>query len=163
MAATVTVTRAEVEDFLSAEADLLDAWRLDEWLDLFLADGTYEIPTPDAGDTPPTAAQFFIADDAELLRARVKRLQSRHAHAEQPRSVTHRMIGHARVAVVPGELVLVRAPFIVHRVRDGHVDPYIGWYDHLLGSTEAGLRFRRRRSVLAMDRLRPGSRLSFIL
>ena len=29
------VTRSDVEDFLYAEADILDAWDYDAWLDLF--------------------------------------------------------------------------------------------------------------------------------
>lgn len=34
------LTRAEVEDFLYAEAELLDAWELDDWLALYTADAT---------------------------------------------------------------------------------------------------------------------------
>ena len=32
------ISRAEIEDFLFAEADLLDEWRLPEWLELFTED-----------------------------------------------------------------------------------------------------------------------------
>ena len=39
-----TVTRAEVEDFLYHEADLLDNWRLDDWLALCTEDVGYYIP-----------------------------------------------------------------------------------------------------------------------
>lgn len=159
---TGTLTRTAAEDFLFEEAALLDEWRLDEWLALFLPDATYEIPTPDAGEHPATVAQYFIADDAELLEVRVTRLKSRNAHAENPRSVTHRAITNVRVAPA-GDAWRVRASFAVQRIRDGHVDPYLGWYDHLVVATPDGPRFRRRRSLLAADQLRPGSRLSFIL
>ena len=159
---TATVTRAAAEDFLFEEAALLDEWRLDEWLGLFLPEGTYEIPTPDAGDHSPATAQYFVADDAELLGVLVTRLKSKNAHAENPRSVTHRAVTNVRVAPA-GDAWRVRASFAVQRIRDGHVDPYLGWYDHLLVATADGLRFRRRRSRLAGDQLRPGSRLSFIL
>ena len=37
--------RETVEEFLYREAALLDAWRLDEWLALFTADGRYLVPT----------------------------------------------------------------------------------------------------------------------
>jgi p-cumate 2,3-dioxygenase beta subunit len=165
MAAGVSVRRAEAEDFLYDEAAVLDAWDLERWLELFLPDGRYEIPTPDAGDLPSSSAQYFVADDIELLGARVDRLQSRNAHAEQPRSVTHRAITNVRVSESDDGrgLARVQASFAVQRVRDGHIDPYLGWYDHLLARTSDGLRFARRRSVLAGDQLRPGSRLSFIL
>ena len=36
-----TMTRADVEDFLFLEADLLDDSRLPEWLELFTEDGAY--------------------------------------------------------------------------------------------------------------------------
>ncbi len=39
--ANVTVTRAEVEDFLYREAALLDEWKLDEWEKLLADDATY--------------------------------------------------------------------------------------------------------------------------
>ena len=47
------VTRQQVEDFLYAEAALLDAWRLDDWLLLFDEDAKYEVPCNDA----PTATR----------------------------------------------------------------------------------------------------------
>jgi p-cumate 2,3-dioxygenase beta subunit len=164
LTARVGIDRAVAEDFLYAEAALLDEWRLEEWLALFAPEGTYEVPTPDVGDATPATGQYFIADDAELLRVRVNRLSSRNAHAEQPRSVTHRMITNV-VAASTGTVGVtrVRAAFQIHRVRDGHRDPYLGWYDHLLVETDGVLRFLRRRSVLAGEQLRPGSRLSFIL
>jgi len=44
------VLRQEVEDFLFAEAALLDEWRLDEWLALLTDDVTYIVPATDARD-----------------------------------------------------------------------------------------------------------------
>jgi p-cumate 2,3-dioxygenase beta subunit len=160
----VALGRDRAIDFLVEESSILDRWDLDAWLALFLPDGTYEIPTPDLpADASPATSQFFVADDAELLRVRVERLHSKNAHAEQPRSQVHRLIGMPSVRQVDDTTTSVRAPFVIHRVRDGHHDPYLGWYDHLLVMTVDGPRYRRRRSVLAGDQLQPGSRLSFIL
>ncbi|HEU5151081.1 MAG TPA: aromatic-ring-hydroxylating dioxygenase subunit beta [Iamia sp.] len=160
-----TVTRAEVEDFLYAEARILEAFDLERWLTLFEVGGQYQIPTTDAPpDADPAEVQFFVADDWDLLNARVIRLMSRNAHAENPRSGTHRVVSN--VIVEPHadvDAVAVRAAFIVHRIRDGRVDPYLGHHEHVLAVTSDGLRFRRRRSVLAYEQLRPGGRLSFIL
>ena len=155
--------RVAAEDFLFAEATLLDQWDLEAWLDLFAPGATYEVPTPDAGELGPTVAQYFVADDTDLLRIRVNRLLSRNAHAERPRSTTHRMITNVVSTAGPDGTTRIRAAFQIHRVRDGHSDPYLGWYDHLVVPGEEGVRFVRRRSVLAGDQLRPGSRLSFIL
>lgn len=157
------ISRDQAEEFLYHEALLLDQWLLEDWLALFLPEGTYEIPTPDAGDLPATSAQYFIADDQELLKVRVQRLQSRNAHSEQPRSVTHRQITNVVASPAGSGVARVQAAFTIHRIRDGHVDPYLGWYDHLIAQTPDGLRFRRRRSRVGGDQLRPGSRLSFIL
>ena len=47
-----SLTRSDIEDFLFAEADLLDQWRLPEWLTLFTDDAKYEVPCT---DLPPSA------------------------------------------------------------------------------------------------------------
>ena len=47
------VTRQEVEDLLYHEAALIDAWRMDEWVELWTEDAQYIVPTndnPDEGD-----------------------------------------------------------------------------------------------------------------
>ncbi|MFB4319999.1 aromatic-ring-hydroxylating dioxygenase subunit beta [Actinomadura sp. 21ATH] len=160
----LTTTRADVEDFLYAEADLLDAWRYDDWLALFEPGARFEIPATDWTGTSPHASGSFVCDDWDLLRARVKRLKSRKAHAENPPSRTHRMISNVRLREhdEPG-LLRVTAAFIVHRARDGEFDAYVGRYDHLLVPGDGGLRFRLRRSILGHEHLPAGARLSFIL
>ncbi len=42
--------RAEVENFLYEEAELLDEWRLDEWVELFTEDGINQVPALDDPD-----------------------------------------------------------------------------------------------------------------
>lgn len=158
------LTRADAEDFLYREAEILEANDLDAWLALFEEGGRYQVPTTDApADADPSKVQFFIADDWDLLNARVLRLQSRNAHAENPRSHTHRLIGNVRVAALGDGAFSVKATFVIHRLRDGRVDPYLGRYDHTLVATDDGLRFRLRRSWLATESVQPGGRLSFIL
>lgn len=160
-----TVTRQEVEDFLYAEADILDHWDYDSWLALFEDGARYEIPTTDyrLGWSPHETGSF-VDDDWDLLRARVKRLKSRKAHAENPHSRTHRLVSNVRLSEGDTEASFrVAASFVVHRARDGHFDAYVGWYDHLLVPTEDGLRFRLRRSILGHESLAAGARLSFIL
>lgn len=161
-----TVTRAEVEDFLYAEADTLDAWDYDGWLALFEEGGRYEIPTtdytPDKGWSPHESGSFVV-DDWDLLKARVKRLKSRKAHAENPHSRTQRLVSNVRLFEHADDALRVTASFVVHRARDGRFDSYVGKYHHLLAVTGDGLRFRVRRSVLGHEYLGAGARLSFIL
>ena len=42
-----TIARTDIEDFLFAEAELLDEWRLPEWLELFTDDAIYYVPAID--------------------------------------------------------------------------------------------------------------------
>jgi p-cumate 2,3-dioxygenase beta subunit len=156
-------SRAQVEDFLYEEADILDARRYDDWFALFEPDGRYEIPTTDYRGWSLHEAGSFVDDDYDLIRARVKRLKSRKAHAENPPSRTHRMVSNVRAFAHEDDLLRVTASFLVHRARDGQFDTYVGRYEHLLVPTDTGLRFRLRRSVLGHELLPPGARLSFIL
>jgi p-cumate 2,3-dioxygenase beta subunit len=158
-----TVTRQDVEDFLFKEAALLDEWRLDEWLALFETDATYEVPTTDRPNSDPHGSQYYVWDDYELLSARVRRLKSRHAHAENPHSRTRRLVTNVRLGEVSGSSLQVHAAFLIYKIRDGNVDQFVGRYEHVLAANGGGLRFRKRRAVLELEVLRPGGRLSFIL
>lgn len=158
-----TVTRAEVEDFLYHEARLLDEWRLDEWLALFEEGAKLEVTTTDYAGWDGTSQGAFVYDDYALIRARVKRLKSRKAHAENPRSRTHRMISNVIILEQGDETVWITANFIVHRYRDGDAHAYTGRYEHVLKVDDNGLRFRHRRTIPAMETMAPGARLSFIL
>ena len=157
------IGREEVNEFLFNEAALLSAWRWDDWLALFEPGGRYEIPTFDGQRWSGTEAQYFIADDWELLEARIIRMKSKNAHAENPPSHTSRLIGNVQHEVGAEGTLGVRANFIVHRMRDGLLDPFVGRYEHQLVLVDGELRFRLRRAVLITESVRPETRLSFIL
>src|ERR1700693_4346623 len=91
------ITRAEVEDFLFAEAALLDDWNLDEWFELFTPEARYIVPSTETpqGDTTKTLA--LMDDDMLRLRARVRRLQSGRAPREFPPSRTRRFISNVQI------------------------------------------------------------------
>src|SRR5262249_10537069 len=149
-----TVTRAEVEDFLYLEADLLDRWLLEEWLSLFEPGGTYHVPATDAPEGHPDTSLFLIPDSWERLRGRVKRLQSKNAHVENPRSRTRRMVSNVRVVPGDGEgTVRAQANFVVYRARYEIVDTYLGAYDHILTYADGTLRFRHRKAILDLEAL----------
>lgn len=160
---TEELTRADVEEFLYEEAEILSSWRWDDWLALFVEGARYEIPTFDARDLDSRVAQFFISDDWPLLQARITRMKSKNAHAENPPSHTSRMIGNVRFRTGDDGIAHVKANFIVHRVRDRTFDPYVGRYEHQLIASDGGLKFLLRRAVLLTEKVHPGTRLSFIL
>jgi p-cumate 2,3-dioxygenase beta subunit len=154
---------ARVQDFLFAEAELLDEWRLSEWLALFTADAVYQVPSTDLGDeAQPDTSLFYIADDHERLRERITRLLKRGAHAEQPRSKTCHLLSNIRVAA-QDEGYHVRAAFVVYRTKGGVQDIYVGRIRYLLQSNGDSFMIREKRCSLAMDGLRPQGRISIIL
>jgi len=154
--------RAVVEEFLYHEAALLDAWRLDEWLALFTADGRYLVPTTDLPDGDPQKDLVFIDDDMVRLRARVERLKSRHGHREYPSSRTRRFISNVQIKVEDGDFV-VTSSFLVYRFRLGESSPYVGWYEHTLKRVDGELKIHHRKAVLDQEALSEHGAVSIIL
>lgn len=158
------ITRQEVEDFLFAEAELLDEWKLAEWLALFDEErGSFFIPTTDAPDADPDTSLYLIADDMTRLRTRVEQLLSGLTWAENPRSRTNHMISNVRITGREGEALLVRANFVVFRMRFENIDPYIGKYRYKLLPRDGSFRILERRAVLDLEALRPHGKVSFIV
>src|SRR6201993_557442 len=105
--------RQQVEEFLYAEAALLDTWALDDWLLLFDGDAKYEVPCNDAPDGDPAHDLMLIDDNYVRLAARVTRLHSRRAHREYPHSRTNHQVFNVRVQEVSAEELSVTASFTV--------------------------------------------------
>lgn len=156
-------TRAEAEEFLYAEAALLDEWRLEEWLALIAPDGRYLVPPLDNPDADHGDTLFLIADDRRTLASRVRQLLSGLTWAENPRSRTRRLIANVRLLDEDDDALRIAANFAVWRFQHEQTDCYVGQYRHLLVRGETGLLFRERRAVLDLETLRPHGKLSFIL
>ena len=110
------ITRAQVEDFLFFEAELLDQWRLTEWESLLTDDAVYQIPSNDCPEGSPRASLFIIADDRERIHQRILRILSPDCHAEYPKSRTQRMISNVRIAERDGSVLKLCSAYRV-RVR----------------------------------------------
>jgi p-cumate 2,3-dioxygenase beta subunit len=158
-----TMTRQTIEDFLYAEAALLDEWRLDEWLELLTEDATYEVPSTDAPDGDPKTTLSIIADDITRIRSRVKQLLGKSAWAENPPSRTRRLISNVRLRGVEGESLAVTANFVVYRMRFEHMDTYVGRYEYTLTQRDGRLKIRARKAILDLEALRPHGKVSIIL
>ena len=153
--------RQLVEDFLYAEAELLDNWQLDEWLDLFTDGCRYVVPSTDLPTGDPDRDVVLIDDNREMLDARVERLKSRFAYREYPWSRTRRLITNVRVREV-GDDLHVSANFAVHRFRHGAAT-YVGSYEYVLVRRGDDLRIRLRRAVLDNEVLDEHGAVSIIL
>ena len=159
-----TVTRAEVEDFLYLEADLLDAWRLDEWLGLLTDDASYYVPPNDKPDGDHRFTLFTIADDIVRLRERVIRLKDPNCHAEYPPSRTRRLITNVRIVAVEGDAIAITANFVVYRYRRSEpVREFVGHYRHKLRRVGGVLKIAERRAILDAHELGAMGSVSFIL
>ena len=157
------LTRAEIEDFLYHEADLLDAWQLEEWLGLLSDDVTYEVPPTDAPEADSANTLFLVSDNAMRVRSRVEQLLSGQAWSEAPKSRTRRFVSNVRIRAFRADEIDVTANFCIHRFRAGASDVYVGRYEHVLVLGEDGLRIKRRRAILDMESLRPHGKVSIIL
>ncbi len=159
-----TVSRAEVEDLLYREADLLDSWRLDDWLKLLTDDAAYYVPPNDKPDADPRFALFTIADDMVRLRERIIRLKDPNCHAEYPLSRTRRLISNVRITGVDGDVIAVVANFIVHRFRHNDLQRvFVGHYRYKLRRQGGQLKIAERRAILDAEELGLLGSVSFIL
>ena len=159
-----SVSRSDVEDFLFAEADLLDQWRLPEWLTLFTDDAKYEVPCTDLPpDASPDTNLFYIADDRIRLGERVKRLMKRTAHAEFPHSRTRHLVSNVRIRGRSDTELEVAAAFITYRTKDGVTDTYFGSTRYRLVAENGRLRIKEKRCLLDSEGLRTQGRVSIIL
>jgi p-cumate 2,3-dioxygenase beta subunit len=157
------LTRADIEDFLYLEAELLDAWELDDWLGLYTADARYVIPCPGDPGGDPARDLVLIDDDRLRLQARVERLNSRKAHREYPHSNTRHLVTNVRLGPVEADELPVRASFTVWRFRGGRETSYVGGYLYRLVLDGTAVKIRSKRVVLDMTALRPAGDVAIIL
>lgn len=159
-----TVTRAEVEDLLYLEAELLDAWKLDDWLALLTDDASYYIPPNDKPDADHRFTLFTVADDIVRLRERIIRLKDPNCHAEYPPSHTRRLITNVRITGVEGETISVAANFAIYRYRRNEpAREFVGRYRYKLRHSNGALKIAERRAILDAEELGVLGSVSFLL
>lgn len=127
--------RADIEEFLYAEAALLDDRDFTAWLSLFAPDAHYWVPAGQ-DDADPTRDVSVVYDDMQFLAERVWRAGSGIAFAQEPASRTSHLVSNVRVKETrqsqAGELVGVTAAFIVTEFRREAVCTHAGRYRYEL-------------------------------
>ena len=145
----------EIEQFLYAEARLLDTGRLYEWLELFTEDTRYWMPiretldehTPALG--PDELALALFDDDKQFLVLRVQRLDTGLAHAEMPRSRTRHLITNVQVASAEERELTVRSSILVYQGRLEQTEAlFVGWRDDRLRPEGESWKIARRKIML---------------
>lgn len=134
------------EDFVAAEAALLDAGRFADWLALFAPDGRYWVPLLGASQVDPATHNSLAYEDRLLLQLRVDRLKDPRAHSQHPRSSCQHVL--QRPAVEGGaddSTVRLRTPFIYVEARGDGQLLLAGTYRHELVRQDASWAIRLKR------------------
>ena len=146
----------EVEEFLFMEADLLDARRYQDWLELLTDDIHYWMPVRrtttarevDREFTQPGGVAFFD-DDKAMLKMRVDRILVGGAWAEDPPSRTRRLITNLRILEAEGDELTVASNFQLYRTRlNSEEDQWIGRREDSLRRVDGQFRLARRHVFL---------------
>ena len=100
----------EVEQFLYAEAALLDARRYRDWLGLLAEDIHYWMPIRRTVSTADLDLEFtqpgemaYFDDDLRFLEMRVKKLEAGSAWSEDPPSRSRHFVSNVRILGVAGD------------------------------------------------------------
>jgi 3-phenylpropionate/cinnamic acid dioxygenase small subunit len=120
---TGSQTYFECVDFLNREAELLDDNRIREWFDEMIDQSIdYRVPirvTRSREEGPGFSFQgWHMFEDFGSLEARVERLETEYAWAEDPPSRTRRLVSNIRVkAGEAEEEIEVKSNFLIYRGR----------------------------------------------
>jgi len=138
--------RAAAEALLFLEAELLDALRWDEWLELFLQEAIYWVPSR-PGQTDPLNEVSLIYDDLALLQARVAQLKDPLHYANLPAVRASRHVSN--IAVTPiADGIGVRSKLLMVESRRDQQTVFGATVTHVLRVTSAGLRIAAKTVVL---------------
>ena len=160
----LSVTRADVEDFLYREAALLDDWQLTEWLALFEPGARYLVPPAGSNDdVDPATTLFYVADDYHRLTERVKRLGKKNAHVEFPHSRCRRMVSNVRILGGTDASFEATSNFVTYRSKRGVTETYLGHHRYELCCDGSTIRIRKKTSFLDTDDINAQGKVSIIV
>ena len=156
----------EVEQFLYAEARMLDERRYDDWLALFTGDCRYWVPlmsTRERGGVAEISGDRDLAhfdDNKGTLTLRVKRLATNFAYAEDPPSRTVRVVSNVQTEESGNGEVKAFSNLILYRTRlETTTDIFAARREDVLRRNGAGFKIASRKAVLAVNVL-PSNNLS---
>jgi 3-phenylpropionate/cinnamic acid dioxygenase small subunit len=162
--------RAELEDFLTLEAELLDERRFDQWLELLTDDVQYAMPmvrnvSHEAIEQEHTRAgrdSMWFDEGKRELALRVEQLQSGDHWAEEPRSRTTHLVANVRLVEHSGDEATVNSRFIVYRARlSTQVDLVAGKRTDVLRRQGGSWKIARRRVLIDQSTLTSGNLTTF--
>jgi 3-phenylpropionate/cinnamic acid dioxygenase small subunit len=143
-----------VEQFLYREVRLLSERRYEEWLDLFSDDARYWMPARETINGQPDALygegeMAYFDDDKEFLAARIERLRSSLAHAEQPPSRLRYFVSNVEVEKLGGGDINVRCNLLVYQSRLERTEvSYVGRREDRFSEAGQSWRIASRKIIL---------------
>ncbi len=148
----------EIEDFLYHEAELLDARRFDEWLELISEDIRYWMPMlrnvryGEQAEREETREQQDINwfDEGKVtLSQRVQQIQSGIHWAEEPLSRTCHMVSNVELLEESPDQVTAKSRFLVYRNRvETETDFFVGKREDVIRRENGQWRIVRRKITL---------------
>lgn len=150
------ILQYDVEQFYYLEAALLDARDYNTWLELFTSDTRYFMPVRrtmtsnelDREFTKPGEVALFD-DDFGMLAARIKKLATGYAWAEDPPSRQRHLVTNVRIKSDSGDELAVDTNFHFYRTRlNSEEDNWIGSRKDTLRRTPQGFRIAKREIYL---------------
>ncbi|MDE2283249.1 MAG: aromatic-ring-hydroxylating dioxygenase subunit beta [Hyphomicrobiales bacterium] len=129
-AVTDVGARDEFRRLIEREARLLDQFRYDDWLAMYLPECVYWAPsTPNAGDPRREIAVMF--DDRRRLEDRIYRINTGFAWSQAPQSRTVRLVTNVEVfATATSNVRMLRSNFLISEFWDKETRMLTGWAGH---------------------------------
>ncbi|WP_025692378.1 aromatic-ring-hydroxylating dioxygenase subunit beta [Paenibacillus zanthoxyli] len=155
--------QAKATAFLAKENQLLDAFRYDDWVNLWAMDGIYWLPV-ERGDDPREMLSH-IYEDIHRIKDRVKTSQKEIAYPQEPRSETSRHTSNIIITDLGEDSVTVYSSFCVVEYRKRKQSIYAGHFEHVLTTGDGRLEEMRirKKTVYLMGSNYPVGNISFIL
>ncbi len=140
-----TDLQREVEQFLYAQAELLDGKHWQAWIDLFDAQGVYWMPVAPE-QTEWEGSPSIFAEDKLMMEIRKGRVSHPNAWSQAPMWETNHLVGHVALEATTDTEIRVRSRFHMMELRRDAVRHFGGSYRHTLVRDAGGaLRIRLQR------------------
>jgi len=138
--------RDEVESLLYRQAELLDAKRWQDYMDLFTDDGLYWVPASPEQETGEGVPTIFY-EDKDLMTVRMKRILHPRAWSMKTAWGTSHLVGNIRIdeGRAKSGAIVVRSRFHLMEFRRDASRHFAGSYVHHLVRTKDGLKIKLQR------------------
>jgi 3-phenylpropionate/cinnamic acid dioxygenase small subunit len=147
----------DIEEFLYAEAELLDERRFTEWLDLLTDDVRYWMPMrrnvkhgeQERENTREQHDMNWFDEGKATLTQRVQQILTGVHWAEEPLSRVCHMIANVQIMHVTSAEVTVKSRFLIYRNRlQDETDFFVGKREDVLRRVDGGWKIARRKILL---------------